>query len=421
MRQAGCNMTNTESYIRSTIALLVALVALKFDLWYLWIVSAILFYTAYRKYCLMFSLLGINKKLSVENYFQALLSKYSPTASCIFDKNGDVVYMNDVALDEFDKIENASDLGIVDASSYILSDSVSSILLQYKEQTYQLQLRGIQKENVLLLHMNNITKVLELEYANFSLKVKVKDVLSENEIKDHLLIQKSKLATTGELIENIIHQWKQPLNALSALLGSIQLTHTLRPMSTEEMDTQMLRATKLIKIMSTTMDDFRNFFKKDKQKSSFKISECMGDVMLILGDLITEENIEVLDKIDPDVTVEGFKNEFSQVLLNIILNAKDAFLEKQCETRRIELETSVEDEKILLRITDTAGGIADKDLGKIFDSHFTTKEKHEGTGIGLHMSKLIIENDMNGTIVAENYQDGARFVLTFPKPKNQMS
>ena len=418
MRQAGCNMTNTESYIRSTIALLVALAALKFDLWYLWIISAILFYTAYRKYCLMFSLLGINKKLSVENYSQALLSKYSPTASCIFDKNGDIVYMNDVAVDEFNAIENAADLGIVDASSYILSDSVSNMLLQYKEQTYQLQIRGIQKENVLLLHMNNITKILELEYANSSLKVKVKDVLSENEIKDHLLIQQSKLATTGELIENIIHQWKQPLNTLGALLGSIQLTHTLRPMSTEDMDKEMLRATKLIKLMSATMDDFRNFFQEDKQKSFFKISECMSDVMLILGDLMIEENIEVIDKIDPDVTVEGFKNEFSQVLLNIILNAKDACLEKQCETRRIELETSVEDEKILLSITDTAGGIADGYLSKIFDSHFTTKEKSKGTGIGLHMSKLIIENDMNGTIAVENYQDGARFVLTFPKPKN---
>jgi len=411
-------MTNTESYIRSTIALLVALAALKFDLWYLWIISAILFYTAYRKYCLMFSLLGINKKLSVENYSQALLSKYSPTASCIFDKNGDIVYMNDVAVDEFNAIENAADLGIVDASSYILSDSVSNMLLQYKEQTYQLQIRGIQKENVLLLHMNNITKILELEYANSSLKVKVKDVLSENEIKDHLLIQQSKLATTGELIENIIHQWKQPLNTLGALLGSIQLTHTLRPMSTEDMDKEMLRATKLIKLMSATMDDFRNFFQEDKQKSFFKISECMSDVMLILGDLMIEENIEVIDKIDPDVTVEGFKNEFSQVLLNIILNAKDACLEKQCETRRIELETSVEDEKILLSITDTAGGIADGYLSKIFDSHFTTKEKSKGTGIGLHMSKLIIENDMNGTIAVENYQDGARFVLTFPKPKN---
>ena len=420
MRQAGCNMTNTESYIRSTIALLVALVALKFDLWYLWIISAILFYTAYRKYCLMLSLLGINKKLSVENYFQALLSKSSPTASCIFDQNGDVVYMNDIAVNEFGAIENASDLGIVDVSSCILSDSLSTMLLEYKEQTYQLQIRGIEKENVLLLHMNNITKVLELEYANSSLKGKVKDVLSENEVKTHLLIQQSKLATTGELIENIIHQWKQPLNALGALLGSIQLRHTLRPMSTEEMDKEMLQATKLINIMSTTMDDFRNFFKQDKQKSSFKISECMGDVMLILGDLMIAENIEVLDKIDPELTVEGFKNEFSQVLLNIISNAKDAFIERQSEIRRIELETSMTDEKIVLCIRDTAGGIADKDLIKVFDSHFTTKEKHEGTGIGLHMSKLIIENDMNGTISALNHKEGAQFVLTFPKPKNQM-
>lgn len=414
MRQAGCNMTNTESYIRTTVAFLIALTALKFDLWYLWVFSAILFYTAYRKYCLMFSLLGINKKLSVENYFQALLSKYSPTASFIFDKDGELVYMNDVAIDEFDAVKKATDFGIIDVSSYILSDSVSSMLLQYNEQTYQFQIRGIQQEDVLLVHMNNITKILELEYANSSLEGKVKDVLSENKIKNHLLIQQSKLATTGELIENIIHQWKQPLNALGVLLGSIQITHTLRPMNTEEMDKVMLRATKLIKMMNETMDDFRNFFKADKQPTSFKIFQCMSDVMLILEGLLIQENIEVVNKIDPDLKVEGFKNEFSQVLLNIVSNAKDAFIERASQTRRIELETSLEDDKTVLRITDTAGGIADEHLSKIFDSHFTTKEKIEGTGIGLHMSKLIIENDMNGMIEAENYKDGTRFTLSFP-------
>lgn len=414
MRQAGCNMTNTESYIRTTVAFLIALTALKFDLWYLWVFSAILFYTAYRKYCLMFSLLGINKKLSVENYFQALLSKYSPTASCIFDKDGELVYMNDVAIDEFDAVKNATDFGIIDVTSYILSDSVTSMLLQYNEQTYQLQIRGIQQENVLLVHMNDITEILELEYANSSLEVKVKDVLSENKIKNHLLIQQSKLATTGELIENIIHQWKQPLNALGVLLGSIQMTHTLRPMNTEEMDKVILRATKLIKMMNETMDDFRNFFKADKQPTSFKIFECMSDVMLILEGLLIQENIQVVNKIDPDLKIEGFKNEFSQVLLNIISNAKDAFIERTSQTRRIELETSVEEDKIVLRITDTAGGIADEHLSKIFDSHFTTKEKIEGTGIGLHMSKLIIENDMNGMIEAENYKDGTRFTLSVP-------
>lgn len=135
IRQTGCNMTNTESYIRTMVAFLIALTALKFDLWYLWIISAILIYTAYRKYCLMFSLLGINKKLSVENYFQALLSKYSPTASCMFNKSGKLIYINDVAADEFDTIKNAADFGIIDVSSYILSNSLSSMLLQYKEQT----------------------------------------------------------------------------------------------------------------------------------------------------------------------------------------------------------------------------------------------------------------------------------------------
>lgn len=419
MRQAGCNMTNTESYIRTTVAFLIALTALKFDLWYLWVFSAILFYTAYRKYCLMFSLLGINKKLSVENYFQALLSKYSPTASCIFDKDGELVYMNDVAIDEFDAVKNATDFGIIDVTSYILSDSVTSMLLQYNEQTYQLQIRGIQQENVLLVHMNDITEILELEYANSSLEVKVKDVLSENKIKNHLLIQQSKLATTGELIENIIHQWKQPLNALGVLLGSIQMTHTLRPLNTEEMDKVILRATKLIKMMNETMDDFRNFFKADKQPTSFKIFECMSDVMLILEGLLIQENIQVINKIDPDLKIEGFKNEFSQVLLNIISNAKDAFIEKTSQTRRIELETSVEEDKIVLRITDTAGGIADEHLSKIFDSHFRTKKKIEGTGIGLHMSKLIIENDMNGMIEAENYKDGMRFTLSVPNMRTK--
>jgi len=421
MKQAGCNMGNREAYIRSTVALIVSLIALQYEIWFLFIISFILFYTAYKKFCLMFSLLGINKKLSVENYYYALIPKYSPYSSCIFNKEGDVVYMNDAAKGEFGVIEKASDLGISEVNKYISSSKAFDTLFKRNEKTYQFHMRGIREEKVLLLHINNITEVLDLEYINANLENKVELALSENELKNHLLAQQSKFVTTGELIENITHQWKQPLSALSGLLINIQLRHNLQALSTEEMDEEMQKAAKLIHMMDVTVDDFKNFLKTDKEKLDFSISSCMSDVMLILGSSLKQENIKLVDLIDSDIYIEGYKNEFTQVLLNIINNSKDAFLQAEIKEREIEVKTLIKDENVILSICDTAGGISKENIDLIFQSHFTTKEEHGGTGIGLHMSKLIIEKGMNGNIMAQNYNQGVCFILNLPMKKKTLS
>ncbi len=414
MKQAGCNMTNAESYIRASIALFIALVALTYEWWSLLIVSAVLFYTAYKKFCLMYSLLGINKKYSIENYYYALLPQYSPYASCIFNEEGEIVYINDAAKQAFGQISNASDFGIMDSKECIHSDKVFDILYESTGNTYQLHIHGVAKEKVMLMYINNITKVLDLEYINSNLESKVQKALHENELKNHLLAQQSKFVTTGELMENIGHQWKQPLGALSALLANIQIRNSIIPLSMDEMDAEMNNASRLIRIMSTTVDDFRDFFKADKRKADFSIDACMNDVMLILGSSLKKESITVVNTIDPAIQIRGFKNEFTQVVLNIINNAKEALVEMDSPIREINVSTQIEGENVLLRISDTAGGISEEHLSKIFDSHFTTKAHKEGTGIGLHLSKIIIEHDMNGTIRAENRDKGMQFVVTLP-------
>lgn len=414
MKQASCNMSNTETYIRTVVALIIVFIAIKYELWPLIIISGILFYTAYKKFCLFYSLTGINKKYSIENYYYALLPENAPYFNCIFNSDGDAVYQNKASKKEFNVITKASEFGISDVDIYIRTNGVLDTLFEREGQTYQLHLRGLQKEKVLLLYINNITEVLNLEYINTNLERKVKSVLNENELKNHLLAQQSKFATTGELIENIVHQWKQPLTALNALLLNLQIKNSLEGLSEEELNEEVDRSTKLIRIMNSTIDDFRNFYKADKEKVEFSIESCMKDVVLILDSSLKMENIKVIDTIDADIKVVGFKNEFTQVLLNIVNNAKDAFVQNNIEHREIDISTSIENDKVALHVCDTAGGISEENLEKIFESHFTTKEALEGTGIGLHISKIIIENDMDGTINVENRKGGACFILTFP-------
>ena len=411
MKQAGCNMSNTQSYVRASVALLMGIIFIQFELWYFLPLSIILFYTAYQKYCLMFTIFGINKKLRVENYYHALLPKYSPYASCIFNDIGELVYLNHSAKKIFNKVSNSSEFGILDTKVHIDSNNKMDNIFEHNNQTYQLHVRGIKEEQILLVYLNDITDVLALESTNLHLSDKVEDALIENDHKNHLLAQQSKFATTGELIENITHQMKQPLATLSGVLLNVQCA---QPHTEESLNREIEKASALIQIMSQTVDDFKNFFKVDKEQEVFSIDRCMKDVMLILSSSLHKESIEVINNVNPTVQVKGFKNEFTQVLLNIISNAKDAFNDNPSLTKSIQIQTLFNNNTVSLEITDTAGGIPTEHLHKIFDSHYTTKGDREGTGIGLHMSQIIIEKDMFGSIKAENHNNGARFIIELP-------
>jgi len=258
-------------------------------------------------------------------------------------------------------------------------------------------------------HYQDKITSLELE-----LKTLQNSVKKETEQHNKILTQHSKMAAMGEMIGNIAHQWRQPLMELSSLLigaeGKIRLTKSL---SHEDFLEVIDKSNQILKYMSNTIDDFRNFFATNKEKTEFKISEQIKRTVNILSSTLDNKNIQINIIIKSNPRIYGYQNEYSQVLINIISNAKDVLIQRGIENGVIEVKVYEKDSECITEILDNAGGISKKYMDDIFKP-FMTFEKKDGTGIGLFMSKLIVENNMNGIITAKNEQDGAKFIIKLP-------
>lgn len=252
----------------------------------------------------------------------------------------------------------------------------------------------------------------ELKQLNASLEWRVLEEVAKNREKDHLLIQQSRLAALGEMIGNIAHQWRQPINALTLLLANIKDAHAFNTLDRAYLDQAVKNGQAIIQRMSATIDDFRNFFRPDKEKTRFSVNGAVADVLRILEAALMNSNIAIVVEGDEDVTTHGYRNEYSQVLINLLTNAKEAIQQAGIATGRVSIRISRRGDCSEVLVADNAGGIATAILPRIFDPYFTTKEK--GTGIGLYMSKMIIENSMSGRMEARNDADGACFVVVTP-------
>lgn len=251
-----------------------------------------------------------------------------------------------------------------------------------------------------------------IRQLNQSLEIRVQQEVAKNREKDHILIQQARLAAMGEMVHNIAHQWRQPLNALSILLADIKDQYTFKEMTAESLNQDIGTGDRLIQKMSTTIDDFREFFQPNKTKEPFSLTQAILGSVSIIETSFRHYCIEIdLQPAEPDLTVCGFRNEFSQVLLNILSNAKDAMLERQISGGRVVIACSAQDGQPVISIRDNAGGIPPDILPKIFDPYFTTKDK--GTGIGLYMSKVIMDH-MDGKIDARNIDGGVEILITVP-------
>ena len=251
-----------------------------------------------------------------------------------------------------------------------------------------------------------------LRQLNEHLEQRVQEELAKNREKDHMLIQQSRLAAMGEMVHNIAHQWRQPLNALSLLVRNIKDDYDFKALTPEVMDQSVADAQRLLGRMSTTIDDFRDFFRPEKEMTQFDVSHAVEEAVFIMQGTLKSHGIELVEKLAPGVEAEGFPSQFAQAVLNILANAKEEILARKVASGRIEIELQRQGETVLLSVSDNAGGIAPEILPKIFDPYFTTKDK--GSGIGLYMTKTIIEHNMNGSIGAANRDDGACFTLTVP-------
>ncbi len=254
-------------------------------------------------------------------------------------------------------------------------------------------------------------KTLELENLNKTLESRVSEEIAKNREHEQLLIQKSKFIALGEMISNIAHQWRQPLSQLSALMMTLKLKHRLDRLTKGEMENKCVEAEKILEYMSHTIDDFRNFFMPNKDKKRFSIASSIEEVLRIIGKSITNQGISIDTQIENDVVILGYKSEYEQVVLNLLSNAKDSLIASHVKNPKITIRLRRYGHNVELSVQDNGGGIKIEPIEKIFEPYVSTKEQNEGIGIGLYMSKLIIEKSMKGTLEAKNVEGGAIFTI----------
>ncbi|HHH19093.1 MAG TPA: HAMP domain-containing histidine kinase [Campylobacterales bacterium] len=273
-----------------------------------------------------------------------------------------------------------------------------------KGRTHIFQIDVNEKEQDGNLYSITFTDITDIEAYKKVLKDKIKKIKE----KQQILIQNSKMASMGEMIANIAHQWRQPLNSLSAL-------HTVLMMDYEESGTLTVdqitefkeESCCYIHQMSNTIDDFRNFFSPNKEKESFVISEAIRESVKFVKDSYRDSKIELIDQTQThETSITSYRNELMQVIMILLNNSRDAIVCKKVLNPQVIINLTEEENNITITVQDNGGGIDENIIDKVFEPYFTTKFQSDGTGVGLYMSKMIIEDSMGGKLILDNFEDG---------------
>lgn len=262
-------------------------------------------------------------------------------------------------------------------------------------------------------YMNDITQI---KVSEEELKQKVQEEVSNNRDKDRILIQQSKLASMGEMIGSIAHQWRQPLNNVSLFMQFLQDNYRNENVNVKMIDNYFSRARTQIGYMSQTIDDFRNFYKSSHHIMPFDLDDVMQSTLEIVRVPMEEHGITLFYNC-PKLEMLSYENELRQAILNILNNAKDALLtkrEKESFTPLVELNVTHNETHVEIEIYNNGGGIPEDIVNRIFEPYFTTKFETKGTGIGLYMTKTLVEKNMKGSIEACNVKEGVVFKITLP-------
>ena len=297
---------------------------------------------------------------------------------------------------------------------FLLIAAVGSVITLF---SYQIMQRN-DEQKISDLNESLETKVEELDDFNKTLEIKVKQEVEKQREKENLLIQQSKMAAMGEMIGNIAHQWRQPISAVSAIMMNIKWTAIQQGANKEFLDDRMKEANEQLKYMSETIDDFRTFFKPNREKEYFNLKDEVKKAYHILKASLENQNINLQIHSKTVITAYGYANEFSQVVLNIISNAKDVLIEREIINPKIDIYLNLDKDNIYCEIKDNGGGIKEEIIDKVFEPYFTTKEGH-GTGIGLYISKEIIHKHMKGSLKVKNIDKGVTFIISIPFKKEE--
>ena len=285
---------------------------------------------------------------------------------------------------------------------------------------YTIEYKVINDKNIIKTVRENCKHIFDKNNDIIQSIGTIQDI-TEMKKKDNLLYQQSRMAAMGEMLENIAHQWRQPLSIISASATGIKVQIGFDMIKTEEIIANMDHINNSVQHLSQTIDDFRDFFKSDKKNNQFLINSVFDKTFKLITSQFKTANINIVKNIE-EITLFGLENELIQVLINILNNARDELIKKEKQDRLILIDVVKENSNVEILIKDNAGGISIDILDNVFKSHFTTKQDSSGTGVGLYMSKIIIEEHMNGSISVDNVQftyedtsyNGAQFKIVIP-------
>ena len=268
-------------------------------------------------------------------------------------------------------------------------------------------------------------KTLKLKTINQNLKKTIKNEVESSRKKDQIMYQQDRLASMGEMIQNIAHQWRQPLNSLVIIIQSFRTKFHHQKLTEDFINSQTEYGLQVAKNMSETIENFRHFFQPNKLKEHFSLQESIQDSIKLIQFILTQNNIQITLDLKTNRKIYGYKNSFSQIILNLLKNTQDAIIERKVKKGYCYILLEEKCDKIHIVLKDNAGGIKEKRLDRVFEPYFTTKHKSVGTGIGLFMTKEIIEKQMHGSITVTNahwnltsqqkiHFYGAMFIIELP-------
>ncbi|MGM0520179.1 MAG: ATP-binding protein [Campylobacterota bacterium] len=370
------------------------------------------------------------RKINLLNYYDKALEKSSSFLALV-DKNYKYLWVNDY----YAKVYNKK-------KSYFTGKSLAEVLgdnyfQKIAKENFDKALNGesIEFESKLKLFDKTIyIQVFYEPYYTITNEIegvvvlvydlsKFKEYEKEDKKKEKLLIQQSKMAAMGEMLQNIAHQWRQPLSVISTCTSGIMLQKDYNALTDDILYDSLKNIMNTTNYLSNTIDDFKNFFERDNVAVEFNVKDLVLKSLDLVDMSFSSKDIKLEKSLDENIQIVNYKNEFMQVILNILNNAKDALLVNNDDInqlRLIKIDLYKTEDKVVLDVLDNAGGIPKRIKEKIFEPYFTTKHKSQGTGIGLFMTQEIIEKHMDGNIKATNksfeYEDnnykGALFTIS---------
>ena len=355
----------------------------------------------------MFKLYRQNEK---QMMYKMIQNQLYPT---VYSINIDLTQLININLEASKKGKESTDKVYSNTFEWVVAGTIGTI-------SFAALMAFVILQNIRFLHNNleNMVqeKTRELQELNKNLEIKIKQEVQKSREKDEIMFRQSRLAAMGEMIGNIAHQWRQPLNALSLIMQSFQ-TKRMLGISLDEkfIDAQVKEGAMLAENMSKTIDDFRNFFNPNKKTELFSIKNSIEKSLEILSSYFKRYGICIDIVCRDDFKILGYPNEFSQVIINLFSNSKDALIEKNPNIKLIEIVIYSDKSKGYIEVYDNGGGIREDVIDRVFEPYFTTKHKSVGTGIGLYMSGQIIERQMGGEMVAQNCSYYFRNVGFFKK------